>query len=283
MNFKLLQKPAIVIGSLVLLAFPFVQGCGCTTVESGNVGIKLVWGEADPTPLPEGLHQYNAFSTDVVAVSTRIQKKEVKASASSKDLQVVSTKLALNYRLDPKHVVTIFKDVGGLRAVVSTIIDPAIQESTKKGTAMFTAEELITKREQAKAAITEDITKTLAKNHIVVTEVSITDFQFDAKYQNAVEAKQVAEQRAAQAKNDLERIKVEAQQAEAKAAGRASAMLVEAEAEAKAQELLRKTVTPEIVYLRAIEKWDGHQPQMVGQDGAIIDLAAFKPAPTARR
>ena len=49
-------------------------------------------------------------------------------------------------------------------------------------------------------------------------ELSITDFQFDAQYQQAVESKQVAEQRALTATNDLARIKVEAQQAEAKAA-----------------------------------------------------------------
>ena len=71
---------------------------------------------------------------------------------------------------------------------------------------------------------------------------------------------------------------MEAQQAEAKARGTANAMLARAEAEAKAQELLRKTISPEIVYLRAVEKWDGKQPTIVGEGGAILDLGQIKKA-----
>lgn len=65
---------------------------------------------------------------------------------------------------------------------------------------------------------------------------------------------------------------------EAKAEGDALAMLARAGAEAKAQELLKRTITPDIVYLRAVEKWDGTQPLVVGEGGAIIDLGQIKRA-----
>jgi len=55
-------------------------------------------------------------------------------------------------------------------------------------------------------------------------------------------------------------------------------MLARAEAEAKAQELLRETISAEIVYLRAVEKWDGRQPSVVGDGGAILDLGSIKKA-----
>ncbi|MBW1833012.1 MAG: prohibitin family protein [Deltaproteobacteria bacterium] len=203
---------------------------------------------------------------------------EASATASSKDLQVVSTRIVLNYRLDPAQLVEVFRDIGTRLAVEHTIIDPALQESLKQATAQYTAEELITKREQVKGTLTDSIRVTLAKSNVLVTELSITDFQFDAQYQQAVESKQVAEQRALTARNDLARIKVEAEQAEAKALGEAKAMLARAEAEAKAQELLRKTISAEIVYLRAVEKWDGKQPTIVGEGGAILDLGAIKKA-----
>ncbi len=262
----------------LIATFPFVDGCTCTSIEGGSVGIKKVWGEIQPDALPEGgPYMFNTFSTDIDVVSIRIQKMEVTATASSKDLQVVTTKLALNYRLDNKHVVETYRDIGGLEAVAKTIIAPAIQESIKMSTAQFTAAELVTDRASAKKAITDDIRKTLAKSNILVTEVSVTNFKFDQQYQNAVEAKQIAEQKAQQATNDLERIKVEAQQAEVKALGVAKARLIRAEAEAKSQELIRKTITPEIVYLRAIEKWDGHQPQVMSEGGAIVDFSSLKP------
>jgi regulator of protease activity HflC (stomatin/prohibitin superfamily) len=251
---------------------------GCTQVDAGNLGVVTKWGEIQDVALQEGIHFRTPVKTQIINISTRVQKMEASATASSKDLQVVSTKIALNYRLDASQVVEIFRNVGTRMMVENTIIDPALQESLKKATAQYTAEELITKRQQVKETLGDSITLTLAKSAILVTELSITDFQFDAQYQQAVESKQVAEQRALTARNDLQRIKVEAEQAEAKARGTANAMLARAEAEAKAQELLRKTISPEIVYLRAVEKWDGKQPAVVGEGGAILDLGEIKKA-----
>lgn len=251
---------------------------GCTQVDAGNLGVVTKWGEIQDIALQEGIHFRTPLKTQIINISTRVHKMEASASASSKDLQVVSTKIALNYRIDAAQVVEVFRNVGTRVTVESTIVDPALQESLKKATAQYTAEELITKRQEVKETLSESIRVTLAKNDLLVTELSITDFQFDPQYQQAVEAKQVAEQRALTARNDLARIKVEAEQEEAKARGVANAMLARAEAEAKAQELLKKTVSPEIVHLRAVEKWDGRQPMVVGGGGLILDFGAISKA-----
>ena len=251
---------------------------GCTQVDAGNVGVVTKWGEIQEEALQEGIHFRMPVQTQIINISTRVHRMEASATASSKDLQVVSTRIVLNYRLDATRMVEVFRNVGTRLIVEHTIIDPALQESLKQATAQYTAEELITRRQQVKETLTDSIKETLAKSDVLVTELSITDFQFDAQYQQAVESKQVAEQRALTAKNDLARIKVEAEQAEAKARGVANAMLARAEAEAKAQELLRKTISAEIVYLRAVEKWDGKQPAVVGEGGAILDLGQIKKA-----
>jgi regulator of protease activity HflC (stomatin/prohibitin superfamily) len=265
-------------GRLHGLSLLLALSAGCTQVDAGNLGVVTKWGEIQSEALPEGIYFRTPVKTQIINMSTRVKKNEAEATASSKDLQVVSTRIALNYRLDAAKVVDIFRNIGMQSTVESTIIDPALQESVKKATARYTAEELVTKRQEVKEAITDVITGTLAKSNLVVTELSITDFQFDPNYQAAVEAKQVAEQRALTARNDLARIKVEAEQAEARARGQAQAEIARAEAEAQAQELLRRTITPEIVYLRAIEKWDGAQPNIVGEGGAILDLGQVKKA-----
>jgi regulator of protease activity HflC (stomatin/prohibitin superfamily) len=272
MKFKQ-NVPRIVFAGLLIIG-----ATGCTQVDAGNLGIVTKWGEIQDVALQEGIHFRTPVKTQIINISTRVQRMEASATASSKDLQVVSTRIVLNYRLDASNIVEAFRDIGTRMAIEHTIIDPALQESLKQATAQFTAEELITKRQEVKETLTESIRVTLGKSNVLVTELSITDFQFDAQYQQAVESKQVAEQRALTATNDLARIKVEAQQAEAKALGVAKAMLARAEAEAKAQELLRKTISAEIVYLRAVEKWDGKQPTIVGEGGAILDLGAIKKA-----
>lgn len=261
-----------------LAALLVVSLTGCTQVNAGNLGVVTKWGEIQTDPLPEGIYFRTPIKTQIINISARVHKILASSTASSKDLQVVSTQIALNYRLDPLQIVEIFRNIGTRVVVEGTIIDPALQESVKKATAQYTAEQLITKRQEVKEAIALNITATLGKSRIVVTELSITDFQFAPEYQAAVEAKQVAEQRALTARNDLARIKVEAEQVEAKAEGDALAMLARAGAEAKAQELLKRTITPDIVYLRAVEKWDGTQPLVVGEGGAIIDLGQIKRA-----
>jgi regulator of protease activity HflC (stomatin/prohibitin superfamily) len=268
-----LQILQILLGGCLLVGLT-----GCTQVDAGNLGVVTKWGEIQDVALQEGIHFRTPVKTQIINISTRVHKMEASATASSKDLQVVSTKIALNYRIDGARIVEVFRNVGTRLIVENTIIDPALQESLKQATAQYTAEELITKRQQVKETLGDSIKVTLAKSDILVTELSITDFQFDAQYQQAIESKQVAEQRALTATNDLARIKVEAEQAEAKARGTANAMLARAEAEAKAQELLKRTITPEIVYLRAVEKWDGTQPIIVGEGGAILDLGEIKKA-----
>ena len=46
-----------------------------------------------------------------------------------------------------------------------------------------------------------------------------------------------------------------------------------AKAEAKAQELLRNTISEQIIQLRAVEKWDGVLPLFVGEgNGIFLDV-----------
>ena len=98
------------------------------------------------------------------------------------------------------------------------------------------------------------------------------------RYQNAVEAKQIEDEMAKKAENKLRRIEIEARQVDAKADGEAKALLRMAKAEAEAQELLRKTITPEIVQLRAIEKWDGKLSTVSGGSAGGTFLNVGVPA-----
>jgi regulator of protease activity HflC (stomatin/prohibitin superfamily) len=100
-------------------------------------------------------------------------------------------------------------------------------------------------------------------------ELNITDFQFSKGFNEAIENKQTAEQLALKAQRDLERIKIEGEQ-----------KVVTARAEAESQRIQKETISPIILQLRAIEKWDGKFPQVIGGTGAMpfinIDTASSK-------
>jgi len=236
-------------------------------VQSGNVGVVTHFSAVQDEILKEGMHIIMPIKTKVVQINARIQILEAEASASSKDLQIVTSKVALNYYLSKEKANKIYQNIG--LNYEAKIIEPAIQESVKSSTAQFTAEQLITKRPQVKDSIFQNIKLRLHNYDIIVTEFSIVDFNFSPDFNKAIEEKQVAEQRALRAKNDLERIKTEAEQVRVKAEGEAKAMLEIAKAEAGSQKLIRAILTPQILKLRAIEKWNGILPQVSGGDSSI--------------
>ena len=242
-------------------------------VESGQAGVVTKFGAVQDDILPEGLHMINPISTKVIPIDIRIQKIEAEAKASSKDLQNVTSVVALNFYLDKSKANIIFQELG--LNYHQTIIHPAIQEAIKSAAADYTAEQLITKRPEVKRDVFNNLKLRLEKNNIIVTDFSIVDFNFTDEFNKAIERKQIAEQLALTAKNDLNRIQTEAEQVRAKAMGEAQANLELAKAQAEAQLLLAKSINEELLQLEAIKKWDGTMPLVMGEGNgqAFFDIS----------
>ena len=255
MKSKLMSKLLLGIGVVAIIVILFLS---TATVKSGHTGVVTNFGAVSDKVLEEGFHFKKPFITKIVVMDNRVAKTEVDSTASSKDLQIVSSKIAVNYHLDKKASASIYKNVG--INYESTIIAPAIQEAVKSVTAKFTAEELITKRgdisEQIKQALTEKITS----YGLVVDDFNIIDFDFSEEFNKAVEAKQTAQQNALKAEQDLARIRVEAEQ-----------QIEQAKAEAEALRLKSQEVTPDMVKMEFIKKWDGKLPVVQGE-GNILDI-----------
>ena len=270
---SLTRGKAVLIATAAILSLTTATALSSyAIVGAGHVGVVTHFGAVQDEVLPEGLHMIMPFRTEVVPIDVQIQKVEARASASSKDLQVVSSVVALNFMPSAKKANVIYRELG--KNYRQTIIEPTIQESVKSATARYTAEELITRRPEVKKAIYEDIKARLVRHNLVVTDFSIVDFNFSGEFNRAIESKQVAEQSALRARHDLVRIKTEAEQERERARGKAEARLALARAEAEAQVLLRESLTPELLSLRATEKWDGTLPGVMcnPEAGAFFDV-----------
>ncbi|GBF11789.1 prohibitin family protein [Tepidibacillus infernus] len=255
----------VILGLIVLLALnSFV------IVEAGNRGIVLQLGAVKPIVLNEGLHFKIPFIQEVIPAEVRVQKAQSEQTAASKDLQVVTTVVAVNFHLNPEEVNKLYQNVG--LAYKERIVDPAIGEALKAVTAQYTAEELISKRPEVSTKVKEQLAKKLANYNMVLDEINITEFKFSNEFNNAIEQKQVAEQQALKAKLDLQRIEIEAKQ-----------KIEQAKAEAESLRLQKQEVTPELVELRkieaqmeAIKKWDGKLPNVTGGATPFIDVNGIK-------
>ncbi len=245
---------AIVIGS-ILISGSFY------TVKAGEKALVFTWGKITSVT-SEGLHFKIPVMQTISKVDIRTQKAEAPAAAASKNMQTVSTVLTLNYHLDPAKLDVLYSTVG--LEVENKIIAARIQETVKAVVARYTAEELLSQREQVKNEISESLTRQLLEYNIVVGAggVQITNFDFSRGFNEAIEDKQVAEQKALTAKNNLERIKIEADQKVAQARGEAEAIRIQAEA-------IRAQGGKEYVNLKAIERWDGKLPLYTGGNGPM--------------
>jgi regulator of protease activity HflC (stomatin/prohibitin superfamily) len=239
-------------------------------VGAGQRGVLLRFGAVTGTIKNEGLYFKIPFVEQVALMSTQIQKYSTLSSASSKDLQVVTTEVTLNYQLDAKDVGQIYRNMR--QDYEYRVIQPFVQEAVKSVAANFDAEQLITQRPKVKADLQNLLTKRLAQLGISVVELSITDFRFTQVFQDSIEAKVKAVQQALEAENALKRVGFEAQQA-----------IVKATAEAKGLELQKAQISSQLLELRqievqraAVEKWNGVMPSVVTSGAPVPMLDVFR-------
>lgn len=288
---RLIRLVAPIVGvTFVLLALAFSS---CTTVDAGHVGVVKEFGAVKKETLPEGIHFKKPWET-VVEFEIRLRSLNNKAAAASKDLQTVTTDITIQYSPNAAMVSDIYRSIGDLARLEPTVVAPAVQESLKSVTAQFTAEELITQRQRVKgeveAAIRSFIDTTLHEKGlsgaIDLANIAITDFKFSEEFNKAIEAKVKAEQESLKAINEKTRriTDAEATTAEQKLAADAKAYATEVESKARAAAIQREAealkASPEVIQLRAIERWNGLLPVYLGggQPVPFIDVAMPKPA-----
>jgi len=249
----------IVLGIIILILIVAIVNIFSffTVIKPGDRGLLLKFGEIEKIYEP-GLHFQIPLVNQIITMDVRTQKDEVAVGASSKDLQEIIAKVALNYHLAPLKIDEVYKQIGF--QYVSRIISPAIQESVKASTAQFTAEELITKRAEVKKEIKENLIKRLTPYNIIIDDFSIVDFSFSPEFNQAIELKQTAEQRALKAENDLKRIEIEAKQKIETAKADAESIRIQAAA-------LKENTN--LIQLKFVEKWDGKLPVYMLGNSAI--------------
>ena len=266
----------MIIIALILILLLVVALNSWTVVQGGTVGVVSVMGAIQEQVFEAGFHLKAPFVSSVEMMNIQTQKLEVDASAASKDLQVISTSVALNFHVDSASASRLYRTVG--KSYQLTIISPAIQESVKAVIARFSAEELITKRQEVSLSMREEINQKILSYGLIVDDFNIINLDFSAEFNAAIEAKQTAQQQALKAEQDLARVKIEAQQKVEQAKAEAEATRARAEAEAYAIEMIQKELERSEQYIeyQKVEKWNGELPLVSGDSSAIIDLSGIK-------
>ena len=170
---------------------------GCmASVSTGNTGVVTTFGKVENYTLEAGFHLKAPWHT-VTEMDNRVQKTTVELSCFSSDIQEVSMKYTLNYQIDKANAQEIYRTVGV--NYYATIVEPNIAEAVKVATAQYTAEQLVQTRSNLAKDIETLLEENLGRFNIKVSSTAIEDMDFTDAFTNAVEAKQVAEQKKKQA------------------------------------------------------------------------------------
>lgn len=267
----------IAVVSLILLITLFSV---FVTIPTGELGVKTRVGRVVGVMEP-GMHAKAPFIEKVEKINVRTQviknehfvneKGQVVSdnalAAASKDLQDVKVSTVVNYRIDQAKVQDIYTQYRTEGAFEESVVKPIIKEVVKSITANYTAEELVTKRNELNTAIIDTLSAKFTDKMAVFEQGNVTNIEFSQSFTEAIERKVTAEQDALAAKNKLAQTEYEAQQ-----------QVVTAKATAEAQRIQSQSLAAQggedFVNLKAIEKWNGVLPvQMIpGSTVPFINL-----------
>ncbi len=261
------KTPFFLIIFLVLIALGLVISSDIYyTVNPGFTAIQTRLGKIIFESHEPGYYMKLPALDKVSYFDMRIRKAfpDIETKAMSKDLQPVSVGMVVNYKIDNAR--KLYEEIGS--DFERIIIDPFTQESVKAIIAKFTAEDLIQRRHEAKEMVISELAARLKSRHILLVDFNFTHLDFSHEFIKAVEDKQIAEQRAKQAKNLTEKVKEESLQ-----------VRMRAEAEAFSLKVKKESVTADLIRLqeieaqfKAIEKWNGVLPSVTGGSVPMISL-----------
>ena len=278
----------IVFGAMFLVALLFLLPSMFTYINPGNVGIVIhrAGGGVDPHPLGPGVHSRVPFATGIEEYPVFLRtvvltKSNIEGSGTNDEINVnsvegqpVSLDVSLSFELDPAQTPKLYStfrtDIDQItHGFVKQTIRQALQEVF--GTEPV-ADIIGPKKAEATNRARALISQRLQPYGFEVKQFTINELRAPQAVMDAINQKNVMQQQALTAQNELQKNTFQAQGDSIKAAGRAKAIMAEAEAQARANQLLSQSITPNLVQYELTKKWNGQMPQVTGSATPLLQL-----------
>jgi regulator of protease activity HflC (stomatin/prohibitin superfamily) len=243
-----LKLPIIICLAVASLG---LAGCG-EVVDAGNRGVLVSNGRVDQKSYPEGFYWLNPFTDTMNEVSARNKNYSDEVQSTTKDLQILTLKFNANFRQNPDRIPFLFQTKGETWA--EQLVRPAITSILKNALAGYRAPDVVANQSRIQYQVTDQVRRRLNNVGVILEAFDITGISFSEDYAKAIEAKEVAVQRAQAAINQTAVIREEGNQKVI--AAEADARAIKAKSESLAQ-------SPNYVKLEWIKAWDGKMPDTV--------------------
>ena len=277
---------------VALMVLLFLVRPSVTYIEPGHVGIVIHrgGGGVDPTPLGPGFHLRNPLMTQIQAYPTFMQtlvltKASTEGSEQNDEINVnsvegqpLSLDVSMSFELRGDKVPQLYQT---FRTDVETISHGYIRQAIRQSLQEVVGNEEIAailgpKKAEVVTRTQANLQKRLDPYGIDVRQFTLNEFRAPKAVMDAISLKNVMQQQALTAQNELQKNTFQAQGDSIKAAGRAKAITAEAEAQARANELLSKSITNTLVQYEMAKRWNGQMPQVTGGAMPMLQLPGSK-------
>lgn len=248
-------------------------------VPAGHMGLVYQFG-AIRGVRTDGLQFKSPWQT-IVPVNIQTQKEAYEDIVCfSQETQEVFVNGTVNFYIESTNIRKLYENVGN--QYIQKLIKPRVMQEVKNQTVKYTAVDIAPNREAIRKAVKETLMNDpeLKDNSIIITDFLLENIDFHDEFKNAIEAKQVATQEALRAAEQIKIEKAKADQAIETARGVAQSDFTKKKAEgdsilyvgqkqAEANALLNKTLTPELIQLKMIEKLSDKLQIMIVPSGSV--------------
>ncbi len=275
------KKLPIISGIAIGLAL-ITLGAAIVVIPTGYTGVKSTFGQVDPNPVPTGFSFKAPLITSVEKVNNKQQDYELSAEnviwGETKARTAISfSGITVTAKINPEYSAWMVANISNYK---ETLITEAVVSSALKTVTKTLSDEEATNRGTIERLAKEELQKSLndkySKELIFVDKVTISNADFEESYNTAIAEKQKAqlayEQQQIENKKAIEKAEADAEVKKAKAQGEADAAIIAAEGEKKANELLEQSLSDKIIKNKAVDKWNGELPQVMGENGVLMDL-----------
>ncbi|HVE80304.1 MAG TPA: prohibitin family protein [Gemmatimonadaceae bacterium] len=263
-----------------------------TYVSPGNVGIVInrAGGGVSAKPLPPGLHLRNPLTTGIEEYPVYMQtlvltRDRTESTARNEEINVnsvegqpLSLDVSMSFELEPARVPQLYST---FRADVATIQHGYVRQTIRQALQeVVGSEEIANILGRNKAEVVSRtqsvLERRLSPYGIVVRQFTINELRAPNAVLEAINAKNVMQQQALTAQNELQKNEFQARGDSIKAAGRAKAILAEARAQSEANRMLAQSITGTLVQYEMAKRWNGQMPQVSGGAMPLLQLPGMK-------
>jgi len=275
---KILLAVGICFGALALT--------GCDRVEPGFVGIKVnKLGDDKGVGEVVGVGRvWTGINTDlyVFPMFKQMKSYDEEFVFQMRDGTTIGYKIGVSYKVDAGKVKTVFQTYRkGVDDITDTDLRQKISDSlTRLGSKMSTDQFIDGGKAQLLDDALKDIQGEMGPVGIQILSLSwMGKPSYPPSVDASINAKVTANQKTLQRQQEVLQKNAEADMARSEAKGQADAKLLLAEAEAKSIEILGDALrkNADVKDLKAIEKWDGKLPTMMGTQAVpFVDVPNTK-------